>query len=488
MNNDEEFLQADSGISLEEQREIIAQINGITEKNRSRLSKAETEDKKKNNKAKKTGAVFPLSVNFAALIIIIAGAALLISFNIKTDAQARTGSAYFNLTERALVEEIRRDTAEKIAAKDREILSIASLLEELDTFLINMQKDDETTASEQVNTLLSRQRSFRDELSVLQDERAQILEESRSKEEILRARLQNSVRQDPVVNDLEQLSDEKKKLDAIEAQFSGGLAVVSELIWNGQYTEASQVLENLRIFNNTNSLYSSRSYQTRKEFYDQSINSLEMLIRETQKYTGAYSGTSGTDDAGLKLIEENTRLEETITGMQITIDALNSGSEGQALLFSELQASAVSLRGNVSRLETTIAERDRAISSLQTANTGKDRTITALESGNAEKDRAIRTLEAAAAERDRTVRTLETGAAERDRTIRTLETNAAERDRTIRTLETNAAERDRTISALETERNQLNQTINGLQTINSQQQQEITGLKNQIETIRKLLE
>jgi hypothetical protein len=132
MNNTEEIiLDEKSGISIEEQKEILTHINGIAEKNRRRL--AEKESGETHGKTvinpKKKGGIFPLAVNIAAAVILIGGALLLVSFNGKIDMQNRTGGAVYNLTEQALIEEIRKDTSLKLAEKDKEINSIFSRLE-----------------------------------------------------------------------------------------------------------------------------------------------------------------------------------------------------------------------------------------------------------------------------------------------------------------------------------------------------------------------
>jgi len=110
--NEDIVFDANSGISQEEQEEILSAINGIAEKNRLSLS-ADTGFFGKKITAKKSGAFFPLAVNITALVILCAGVILLINFYGKTDTLERMGNAVYNLTERALIEEIRKDTAQK---------------------------------------------------------------------------------------------------------------------------------------------------------------------------------------------------------------------------------------------------------------------------------------------------------------------------------------------------------------------------------------
>jgi len=109
-------FDAKSGISEEEQREILAKINNITEKNRLSLSEGEGKSKKTRFKAKKSGGRFPAIVNIIAFAALAGGLAILISTQGKTDARIRTGTKVYNIAERALIEEIRRETQNAAAA------------------------------------------------------------------------------------------------------------------------------------------------------------------------------------------------------------------------------------------------------------------------------------------------------------------------------------------------------------------------------------
>jgi len=106
--NDIDFNPS-SGIPIEEQKEILLKINGIAEKRRRRLAQSaggETIIKAKNN-----SAFFPLLVNIAAILILCGGAWFIFYFNGKKDIQVRQGTGIYDLTERALIDEIRRDSA-----------------------------------------------------------------------------------------------------------------------------------------------------------------------------------------------------------------------------------------------------------------------------------------------------------------------------------------------------------------------------------------
>ena len=103
-NENEIIFDASSGISVEEQKEILDKINGITEKNRTMLSQgADLQPDKKRGKtpvinAKKSGAVLPLVVNIAAVVFLCAGVTFLVMFYSDVDARVRMGDAVYNLT------------------------------------------------------------------------------------------------------------------------------------------------------------------------------------------------------------------------------------------------------------------------------------------------------------------------------------------------------------------------------------------------------
>ena len=405
-DNNEIILDAASGIPVEEQKEILDKINGIAEKNRIMLSQGAGSQKGKNRgktpviNAKKSGAFFPLAVNIAAVIVLCGCVMFLFLFNVRVDAGARTGNAVYNLTEKALVEEIRKDTEEKIAEKDMEISSISSRLQEVGERLLQLQSGSQDLTGEQLaarERFLTLQSSYGEELSVLRDERSRILEDARSREAILHAQFEQrtgelaasrqvvSVWTDSAIDELERLSGEQEKIAAIDAYLAGGLASVSVLVQTGQYEQAAGTIENLRLFCNNNSLAAARSFQPKKEIYNQAIESMETIVDEIRKF-------QAVNGEGWALFEKNAQLEETVAEMQKTIDASNAGSSGQARRLAEMEKNISDLRASVSSLETRVTERDRTISSLNTERATLTQTVTELRSVNEAQEQSIANL------------------------------------------------------------------------------------------------
>ena len=260
MNKNEEIVfDGACGISIEEQKEILVSINAIAEKNRRSLADSA------KFPAKKSGTVFPAAVNITAVVILAVTVFLLIYFNSRTDAQIRTGGGVYNAVERALIEEIRRDTALEIAKKEREIAVITRRLEEVDGELSLLYSSGEDIPAEQraaQDRLRALQILYRDDLFVLLEERAVILEDSRLKEAELRARLEKRTgalagqysfagqystnELESAIKELEMLTSEQSKITAADAQLSGGAAFVNTLIQNGQYDQASRSIAALR--------------------------------------------------------------------------------------------------------------------------------------------------------------------------------------------------------------------------------------------------
>jgi len=332
-------FDAKSGISVDEQKEIMSQIDGIAEKNRRSLSQgALSEDSKKKSgplEAKKTGAFFPLTINFAALVVLLGGAFLLISLNGKEDARVRRGTAIYNLTEREVIEAIRRDTAEKILAKDNEIALINSRLEDVDAQLAQLSSGNQVLSAQELaaqERLLSVQSAYRAELALLQEERAQILESSRSREAEFRAQLEqssiNTAALSSAAEELARLTNEGDKIAAIEAFLAGGLAAQSVL-------------------------------------------------------TSTSPQNSGASEQ--ELAAKNAELEQTIASLRSTLDSFSSSGDTQARRLAELDETVSTLRAQVSALETAAVEKDRTISSLtgenaalQSAHTAQEQEIASL--------------------------------------------------------------------------------------------------------------
>nr|AGS54227.1 hypothetical protein [uncultured bacterium contig00113] len=394
-NNDEIIFDANSGISVDEQREILSKINRIAEKNRRSLSEGMTAGETIIN-AKKTGALFPLLFNFAAVFILVGGAFFLFSFNAKMDVQIREGSGGYTTADRALIGEIRKETAEKIAAKENEIAAILSRLNNIGEELDSLYSSNQVLSQEQLaaeERLLSLQKNYRAELASSEEARARILEDSRSREAKMRSQLDTKTRE---LTELEQLTQDQEKAADIDALLSGSFAEINGMIGRNEFDQAAESIGNLQAFLATPSFESVRSYQSRRETYSQAINSMNTMVDGLRKSGGR--PVAGSDDSQEKE-SEIERMKEEINEMQKRIDAADANSSGQARRLSELESTVSSLRSEKSALEANVAERNRRITSLETEKAdltqtvaARDNTIRGLESRKTEQDQQITSL------------------------------------------------------------------------------------------------
>jgi len=389
MSKDDVVFDEKSGISVEEQQEILSKINGIAERNRKLLSQTtQVANGKIIINAQKSGAGFPLAVNIAAAGILLIGIFLMFFFYGKKDSQVRIGKAAYDIAERTLIQEIRKDTSEKIAEKEMEITNITTRLDEVDDELAKLYSSNQELTKEQIATqekLLALQNSYREELAVLQEERSQILEASRSREARLRAQLDERAREyaaaqqkvtgelDYANSELDRLATEQERIAAIDAQVAGGLAAAKEHIKNGQYDQAAGVVENLRHFCNTNTLASSRTFQSRRDFYNQSIDFVEAMIIDAQRNSGSSLGSQQFD-----LQAKNVQQQEKINDLQKTIDTLSKGGSEVNKKIGELQASINDKDDKISALEADKTKSAADITRLQNSIASKDQDITRL--------------------------------------------------------------------------------------------------------------
>ena len=394
-NNEEIMLDADCGISEEEQREILTQINSIAEKNRHFLSLAEggvrggKQRFKTSFKAKKKGSLFPILVNVFAVVVIAGGFFLLYSFQGKTDSQVREGTKVYNSAERTLIKEIRKETSSRIDAKENEISMMVSKLEEVDAELRDLYSNNQKLDAGQQYTetrLKSLQNEYRAALALLQDERSQILEDSRLREVNLQTQLENRTRELAAVteqsaaaiefalSEMETLSREQAQASAVEAQIGALFANLNSKISENKFDEASEIIKTMRAFLNTPAFQGLRSIQARKELYTQTINSFESMLEEARKNQFLQAGgiipppEDATDELEQQLADmqkKNDQLEREIAEKNRTLAASASQGSGMTQRVRELEESNNTLRTMYNALESSSSQKNTQIQALE---------------------------------------------------------------------------------------------------------------------------
>ena len=451
--NNEIFFDAKSGISEEEQREILEKINGITEKNKRALSNGNLDSEEKSNrfKAKKKGQLFPILVNAIALACLAAGLLVLTLMQRRTDVEAREGTIIYNSAERALIEEIRKDARLRLADKESEISQINLQLTDIDSSLRELYSNNEVLNSEQLaleNQLKNQQNEYSEALANLLDERAVILEEFRIREALLQEQLESRAKELAIIredstaavekarSELDSLSKEHSQSQSVEAQLTAFFANINNKIIDSHLDDALKTIQSARDFLNTPSFQSLRSIETRKGLYNQTLSSYEAIITELNRIA-----TFSDADSYRNIDRSITQLSERNT-----------------------------------QLAKELAEKETAISAINQQGADAARRLEELNTSNRDKDDEIRTLRANVNDRDNQIRTLRANVSERDTQIRNLNQGA----QNVTALQSQITALNNTISGNET-------TIASLRTENNSKDEEITRLERRITDIQNAL-
>jgi chromosome segregation ATPase len=502
------------GISEEEQREILTGINRITEKNRLSLA-GDTQDaggepsgKKRSGDegsftAKKKGSLFPVLVNAAAVMFLAGGFFLFSSFQGKEEVKIRGGDKVYNIAEQALIEEIRRETASQLEAKEREItlmtgklsgvdselqelqdsveammnekeaelrkamsgafaeerrrlveqnLSEAAIAERMRQFdaeriaLMNIELTDyrhrlDREQEESAAALKNLQEEYRSNLSGLQNERSQLLEASRAREAALRSQLEAGARELAAVSEQSQaaLNSARGELERLSTDQEKAAVIESQL--GGYYTMVDD--------------------QIRKGLWDEALGTLG-LMRE-------YLGTSS--------FQSIRSIQARKTLYAASIDILE-----EAINDAKAAASPPVVDEDVEQIITDLWKKNAELEdSVEELNKTTAAQVSELRRQAAEREAAIAALQTRSNNLTQT-------AASRDTAIATLRTQNDSLTQTV-------ADRDSAIASIQTQNNNLTQTvaarestINELRSQNASQEETIQNLNNQLTNIRQTLQ
>jgi len=116
-----------SGISEEDQKDILIQIDKVAQANRINVS-----PELFTFKSKHKGFIFPLLVNILAALVLVSGLYGFSYFFRREEAQITTGYGAIKTAEGTLIQEVKRESEEQLKQKDREITDIQSRLLSID--------------------------------------------------------------------------------------------------------------------------------------------------------------------------------------------------------------------------------------------------------------------------------------------------------------------------------------------------------------------
>ncbi|KAA6356272.1 MAG: hypothetical protein EZS28_048201, partial [Streblomastix strix] len=306
----------------------------------------------------------------------------------KDEAEIREGRTIYNSAERALIREIRRETARELEEKEKEISLIASKLTGVDAELQELYSNNQELTAEQraIEQNLHRlQEEYRGSLGLLQNERSQILEASRVREAGLRTQLEERTSELTAVSEqnraaraeLERLSIDQEKTAAIEAQLSARYATAAAQIFMDKLSDGRDSLAKIREFLNTPSFQSVPTFQLRKELYLASVDALERMINKTHETENALA--EGNAAIG-EYEKQVASLDERVADLNRNLAASAAQGAEQSRQIREYESRTAALQDQVSSQQRTLNERDSAIANLQSEKAALTQQVTARDS------------------------------------------------------------------------------------------------------------
>ena len=354
----EEFFDPNSGISLEEQQDILDEINKMAAGKRLIGSEALS--------AKKKGIFFPLAVNVLAIIILGLGFFILSTLHNQDAEGIRLGSAALGLTERILIQEIRQETSRLLGEKDSEINTVVSRLNAADEEYRLLQLSVETMTEEQRQRAFYLQNSleeYRISLAGLQNERARIIEDSLIQEAALRSRESQAERMELslslAMDELRNLSDEQDRLRRAEDQIRSFYLNINEHIDNNRINEAKNALQSMEDFLNAPSLRNIRNIETILQSHFTAIGILNNLLDAS---TGTF----------IEALPQQTLVVEVESAINRDLELRINSLEG---IIVQQEAAIAAISGQGSDQERLIAEYLGENNSLREANINQQETL-----------------------------------------------------------------------------------------------------------------
>lgn len=325
-----------SGVSPEDQHEIIKSINEIMRANRIQITPEVLKIK-----AQKRGLAFPLLVNLAALFIL--GSSFLISWLVFKQEETKISNPSTEILSagQQIIEELKKKAEEELARKNKEIAEIQSNLEKINQDLLNLKQniDAEVAAKEKslrekldkeleaerqrlmlagasaqevekkLRELQAQQASqYEAELAKIkaaaeesrQQKEKELLEQQKvfnsqlvSAQESLRkvedeykARISRQERElSQAEARIAELSAQKEKVDLINEQILGFYRLIQQDLANKNLTKARQDLTSLRTYLNQPALLAIPEISRRQDVEYFIMENLQEIINNAEKNT-----------------------------------------------------------------------------------------------------------------------------------------------------------------------------------------------------------
>jgi len=171
--NGEFVFDESSGISKEDQKDILGEIETIATENRIKVSPEVF-----RIKAIKRGVLFPIIINVAAVIVMAVGITTLLLLFRRGEEQLMESAAAISTAEGKLLEELKRESSEQLKEKDSEISAIQNQL-------ASIEQDRQKLQATMEGRIRDREEELRQALEAeLQAEKGRLEEQGLSQEDI----------------------------------------------------------------------------------------------------------------------------------------------------------------------------------------------------------------------------------------------------------------------------------------------------------------
>ena len=377
----------DIEITLEEREHVLRQIDAAIERNRTPAGADPA-----LMPAEKRGLFFPLIINLTALLLVAAGVLLLFRyFELRKESITLRRDSYLS-AEATVIQTLKQQSETRLAAKDREIISIQEELRQVDRERLSLQQNLEAEVSakeRELNRQMAEQLSReRERLLSLGTSEAGIIDrlrvlENRQIDSIDRQIEQHRRELDRRLQDKQRelLDSERRGQEALEQAKRERELLEAEL--GKQQSEkiaAEQRLEELTVRVREEELLSQRASAAERaderaderaaERADERAAKLEAELEASRKEVEDLQGRmQAIVDASSSDKSRNAVLARQL---QQRVDSLNVRMQRQSAQLATAEGEIKRLRADARELQ---AERDTLSVSLQTARTARAQSL-----------------------------------------------------------------------------------------------------------------
>ena len=511
-NSLEIIIDAGSGISVDEQQNIIEQINNdIADKRQKSLAIGLNAEKGLRNrfKAKKNGGAFPLLVNFIALAALAGGVFALQFIQNEAYVRIREGTRIFNTGERAIIEEIRRETASLLLAKDQEINMLSSLLYDVEAQLRDLVAGGGMLTGEQLilqESLMMRRESYHAALVTAREERAHILTAARSREIIVQNLFDYRIREDaaeelsgwespqaPVRYDdaraeLARISGEQARATRVENQVAAFFETANRQITARHFDNAEQTIRGLADFLDAPDFHGLVAIQARKELYIMTANALRTLLEEkrdahetlaaaNESLLAAREALAQISDTPMADYIIEAMLRQEIARLGQELGEIENIMNIETAAFTQVIAQFENTIGNLQSANTTL---NTQVSNLQSENATLNTQASNLQSANATLNTQMSSLQAANTTLNTQVSNLQSENTALNAQVSNLQSENITLSSQAGNLQSASATLNTQMSGLQSENIALNTQIGDLQSANATLNTQMSNLQSQI--------